>query len=288
MNYQEIRPQAPLSRYVECFWSLRGNATTAAPISQSIYPDGCMELIFHCADSFNRYSSRGMWELQPRQFLVGQMKRPVLLQPTGRVDVLGIRFQPAGAYLFLTIPTRDLMGRFVRLDELENPIFRELGVRIWDAATVSERISLLERTLTKQLANAPRSDWIVEAAVEIVLRWRGCVSIGQITAALGISGRQLERKFSVWVGICPKMFCRIIRFQHIFHAVEQQDVRRWAEVALACNYYDQAHLIKEFKEFSGQTPPSCFVEENSLAHYFTRAHRMSHSYKTGKSSPPRF
>ena len=286
MNYLEIRPQAPLSPYVECFWSLQGNATSTAPISQSVYPDGCMELIFHCGDSFKRHSCKGVWELQPRQFLVGQMKRPVLLRPTGRIDVFGIRFRPAGAYLFLTVPARDITGRFVRLDELENPIFSELGVRVEDAATVSDRIGLAERTLAGQLANDNQSDLIAETAVEIVLRRRGCVSIGQVAAALGISRRQLERKFSVCVGIGPKMFCRIIRFQHIFHAVEQRDVRRWAEVALACNYYDQAHLIKEFKEFSGHTPPACFVEENSLAHYFTRAQRMSHSYKTGKNYPP--
>src|SRR5512134_3672377 len=109
LDYREIRPRAPVSQFVECFWTLAGALPAAAP-PERILPDGCMELVLNCAAPFRRYHSRGVFDRQPLRMLVGQMDRHILIAPSGRVDLIGIRFHPAGARAFLPLPMDEFAG----------------------------------------------------------------------------------------------------------------------------------------------------------------------------------
>ncbi len=280
MHYQEIQPTSRLARYIECFWLLEGDAALRLQSPQRILPDGCIELVLHFADPFKRLRREGGWKVQPRQFLVGQMERHTLLEPTGRTEVLGIRFRPSGAYPFFNIPVREFTGRFLRLDEFAKPFAAEVEERLYEARTTARKIRRLEDILLRRLGHAPDSDKMIEAAVNRILRTNGCGSINGLSDHLGVSRRQLERKFALWVGLEPKFLCRILRFQRIFRALEQKDLEGWAAIAHACGYSDQAHFIKEFKAFSGQSPRAFFSDQNLWAHYFTRKNRVSHFYKT--------
>ena len=93
--------------------------------------------------------------------------------------------------------------------------------------------------------------------------------IDELAGRLGLSGRQLELRFKERVGIGPKLLARMVRFQRIFQALEARASRRWGRVAAECGYYDQAHLIRDFRQFTGQTPAAFFRDENLLAKLFT-------------------
>jgi transcriptional regulator GlxA family with amidase domain len=108
----------------------------------------------------------------------------------------------------------------------------------------------------------------------------GLVSVDQLAYEAGISSRQLERRFLREVGLGPKMLGRIIRFQQVFRAVER-DSAAWAEIAIACGYYDQAHLIRDFNQFAEQTPAVLFSKPSVLTESFTRKGRKSDFYNTG-------
>ena len=106
------------------------------------------------------------------------------------------------------------------------------------------------------------------------VRLDGRITIDSLADAAGVSGRQLERRFLQEVGIGPKLFCRILRFQQVFSAVTA-DSTSWADIAVSCGYYDQAHLIRDFQEFSHQTPAVLLAQHNKLTEAFTRKHRRT-------------
>jgi transcriptional regulator GlxA family with amidase domain len=109
----------------------------------------------------------------------------------------------------------------------------------------------------------------VSVAVEEMLRAGGLVEIGDVAAGVGLSPRQFERRFRAEVGLPPKLFCRIQRFQRIFQALESGPAK-WADVAVDCGYYDQAHLIRDFRAFAGETPVELMAEDTDLARHFLR------------------
>jgi AraC-like DNA-binding protein len=99
---------------------------------------------------------------------------------------------------------------------------------------------------------------------------------------LGLSTRQFERRFDATVGLAPKLFCQIKRFTRVFQVLGQPTAD-WVQIALACGYYDQAHLIRDCKRLSGRTPAVLFTDQADLARHFYRRFDVSHSSNTAKS-----
>jgi AraC-like DNA-binding protein len=97
---------------------------------------------------------------------------------------------------------------------------------------------------------------------------KGQVTIESLSKEFNISARQLERKFSSAVGLSPKFFTRIIRFQNIFRLVQNKQINSLTMLSYESGYYDQAHFIKDFKEFSGINPRSFFNQEHDLTDLF--------------------
>jgi transcriptional regulator GlxA family with amidase domain len=121
---------------------------------------------------------------------------------------------------------------------------------------------------------------VVQLAARIV-ESGGRVSVDRLATGAGISSRQLERRFLREIGIGPKLLGRIVRFQQVFRAVERLD-SAWASIAVECGYYDQAHLIRDFNQFAGQTPAVLLAERSALTEAFTRKARMSDFSNTSR------
>jgi len=199
------------------------------------------------------------------------MHRHLLIQPTGRVRVLGVRFWPGGSHPFLNVPQDEMADQVIPLDAVCGGGFtEELQSRVADAVTPGEGVRQIETALLQRLNRVGRPDDSFVAGVALILRSDGRVSIDTIAGEMGLSLRQLDRMFNTRVGISPKTLSRILRFQGVFKMLERnQHHRSWAQIAVDCGYYDQAHLIKEFKAFAGQPPTGYFAEPNMLSDYFT-------------------
>jgi len=275
MRYCEIKPQSPLNHFVECFWTLASTAPSTQ--AERILPDGCVELILNFGAEFSQHSD-GKQETQPRNFLVGQMTGPIMISPTGLVELLGIRFHPGGTLPFLRMPLHEITNQVVELGALSSKLERDLLRVTAQAASLSEKVTAVENFLTACLTTARHNSWPLTLAGKIVDS-AGKVSVDQLANDAGISSRQLERRFLREVGIGPKLLGRIIRFQQVFRAVEQCNTA-WADVALECGYYDQAHLIRDFNQFAQQTPAVLFSSQSALMESFTRKQRRSDFYNT--------
>ena len=273
MRYQEIKPTNTLARFVECFWTLEDDCVREPTKAEPILPDGCVELILNFGAHFQEYKNNGQHERQPHNIVVGQMTRPVLISPTGSVQLLGIRFQPGGTFPFFRLPMQEITNCVLALGSLTREFERDLISRVEAVPSVLGKIAAVEKLLTERVSSRKHESWIPELATTMVYR-DGKVSMDALATAAGVSNRQLERRFLRDVGIGPKLLCRILRFQQVFRALQRNDLS-WAALAADCGYYDQAHLIRDFQQFAGQTPASLLEHSGSLTESFTRKNRRS-------------
>ena len=277
MRYSEILPIPALTRFVECFWILENDAGPAATQPERLLPDGCIELILNFGEPFREHKDDGQEERQPQHLLVGQMTRPILIAPTGSVQLLGIRFHPGGTFPFFRIPMHELTNQVTDLRALSSDFQNDL-VRCVDKTSSLLKIAAVEKLLVERVRSCRNDSRLVSLVTKLV-QSGGQVSVDQLATDAGVSSRQLERRFLLEVGIGPKLLSRILRFQQIFRAVDRHD-EGWAAVAADCGYYDQAHLIRDFREFSRQTPALLFENPSALTESFTRKKRMSHFSNT--------
>jgi AraC-like DNA-binding protein len=239
---------------------------------QRVVPDGHPELILNFKQPFEAAFEGDRWHLQPRCFLAGQIDGPLLLRPNGPAKMLGIRFHPHGAAGVFGAPMQELSGRFTALADLSPPLARDLARALESPDPVSSAETAI-------LAAKTKADVLVAEAVRRITLARGASDLGALARELGLSVRQLERRFEAQVGLPPKLFCRLQRFNQVFRVLQQQP-SNWADTAVACGYYDQAHLIRDCKNFSGNTPAVLLADDADLARHFLLRFGVSHSYKT--------
>lgn len=282
MHYRVIPPTPALSNYLECFWTLQSRSTPSLLSPERILPDGCTEIVFNLAASFKRYHCKNTIEVQPQSLFVGQMRRFAMIEPTGEVQLFGIRFRPAGAYVFTHFPLAEMTDKIIDLDLVWNRFSRELAEKIHLAHSTQERIRLAEKALLARLDRRQDGDKTIEGAINTIIARDGLVAIDRLQKKLQLSSRQLERKFQERVGLSPKFFCRILRLQKVFKAAARHRPLPWSFIAAECGYFDQAHFIHDFKAFSGQTPAMYFSEAHEMSEYFTRKNRLSDFYNTNE------
>ncbi|MFL6248769.1 MAG: DUF6597 domain-containing transcriptional factor [Thermoanaerobaculia bacterium] len=221
--YLERQPSPALAPWVECFWT----RTESAPSGEHrILPDGCADLVFDLTDG--------------ESAVVGTMTRPLILPPGGASSMIGVRFNPGRAAAFLRMPLAEITDARVPL----RVIWKDWSDRAVD-------IAMLETELLRRLD--PERDRRVDAAVARIVAAGGNVRIDPLAREIGISRQHLARQFLHHVGVSPKTFARVMRFRRLTQSL---DARRegWADVALDHGFYDQSHLIAEFRELAGATP----------------------------------
>ena len=225
MAVYERAPAADLSEFIDAYWWSDGEATTR------VLPDGCADIIFDGREPT----------------IVGAMTRPI--EARSEPGMFGIRFRPGRAALAigapltevtdLRVPLRDVTKRFPPIDP--------------------GRIDRVERAMRSLFADR-RPDPRVDAAVDRIRRSGGRATIDSIAAAAGVSRQHLARAFAHHVGVSPKMFARVTRFRR---ALQMSGAGDWAALALEVGYFDQSHLIADFRQFAGQTPVPFFLSRQA-------------------------
>jgi AraC-like DNA-binding protein len=208
------------------------------------------------------------------------MSGPILISPNGAVQLLGIRFHPGGTSPFLRVPMNELTDQVTELGTLSTELERELLLVSEHVPSLPDKIAAVEAALTAHLLRSSPDSSATRLASRIV-HSAGLISVDQLASDAGISSRQLERRFLREIGVGPKLLSRILRFQQVFRAVDREDAA-WASIALECGYYDQAHLIRDFNQFAGQTPSLLLAAQSALTESFTRKARTSDFSNTSR------
>ncbi|MDI1451473.1 helix-turn-helix domain-containing protein [Polyangium sp. 6x1] len=255
------RPGPPLGAFVDCFWHYDGDPPPAA--RERALPSGCLDLIINLdADCLEFFAPDAVTPLGPFPGVVlnGAAAGFVTIGARPRNAVMGVHFKPGGAFPFLGVPAGDLEGMQVPLDALWGPSARELRERLAAVATLGERFAMLERCLRERVRSShARHPAVVEALRAFEDPW--LASVAQVNSLTGLSPRQLIARFREQVGLAPKAYWRVRRFQAALRRLESARDAGGAEIAAEHGYFDQAHWIREFRAFSGMSPRAYLARE---------------------------
>jgi AraC-like DNA-binding protein len=265
MFFTREEPSQALKPFVKEYWIVEDESTV--PVLQKIIPDGYCEIIFHYGDPY-RIKLHGKWEMQSRVLFAGQISNHFYLENSGCSGIMGIKLQPAAFYNLSGTDMTTFTDRVVDLD----PIMPEKFIKAPDGLadnkiTVTERICLAEAWLAEIVQQPLYNSLKVREALDIIFEKNGMVDIEEIAGHLKQTRRHLEREFKKIVGLTPKFFSRIIRFNHIFQLMKERD-SSWISIALDSGHFDQSHFIKNFKEFTGEEPSKYGFNDNNLANFF--------------------
>lgn len=270
MNYQVYTPAAELQSLVKCYWTLEDEAS-ALPVRQRVVPDGCMEMIFHYGDLYRQYLEDGSSLIQPRSFVFGQITSFLEIEPTGASGIVAVRFFPDGLTPFIDMPASCLENRAVGLQELFGEKGMLLEQEVIAAPGNEKRMELIENFLLSRLTEPATIDTITKACVETIFQAQGQIAVTELADKMKMNRRNMERKFLSVIGMSPKQLSRVVRLQSALKMMEQKKCSNLTDLAYENGYYDQAHFIRDFKEFTGTSPRSFFAKNTELSALFIAA-----------------
>jgi AraC-like DNA-binding protein len=263
-----IRPVLPpLAPHVEHLWMARGHLS--AGWRNMILPDGAMELIINLGDP-QKLCAQDNPERQTvfkQSWISGERTEPIVIDEAGHVHLVGVRLRAGGAWPFLGIPLREFTDQVVELEAALGPEVRALRDRMGAAPDDDARFDLMEAWLKLRARNRTQPTRAVSHALRAIQLGADAVRIGRMAEEIGISHKHLLREFDRCVGLTPKLLARLCSFQRTICTIGQRPTVDWPDTAARCGYYDQAHLIREFRAFSGLTPASYLTRRGPFLNY---------------------
>ena len=255
MLYLQHIPAPPLNRFVRTLWYAR--APQSSHTRERILPSGLTQVIVNLARDYLLDCPEGAPERRsPGAAVVGARSMYEIVNTSDMADIIGIVFQPDGFPLFASDRADLFSNRGVDLEDVWGTEVRELRDRLRELPSPAERLRCLERFLTH--AFAPRllqARPLHHCAVDYALRRFAhapvVVTVRDVARSTGWSERRFSQVFREEVGLSPKVWCRVRRFQRAVNELHAGVDVPWSKLALDCGYYDQSHFANEFRAFSG-------------------------------------
>ncbi|WP_179031104.1 helix-turn-helix domain-containing protein [Paenibacillus kribbensis] len=282
-TYIEKKPSAALRAYVACYWEsgpaarvVEGNFAAscedAASLSQldeaavdRVLPDGCTDILLE----YDPVSKR-----QEISYC-GTFTYPFVSarQAGAETRIFAVRFFPGGAHYFHGMPIHLFTGGNYRLEEIWPENVEIIGERISEAQDFNERVRIMDEYLSRLLLRHRTSDCdLMKNLLHRIFVNGGSVGVKELAEREAISERQLNRKFGQWIGISPKKFSEVVRFQSVLRTIQNGGPPDWTELALKHGFFDQAHLSRDFRRFYGDSPLTAAKDFRRLSDFYnTRA-----------------
>ncbi len=281
VRYVEVSPEPTLAGRIECLWSIEiGADDDLAP--RRVFPDGCIELIVKLGPSWLWRGEKGEFVEQPQVFFVGQLVEPLWLRPAANSRTWAARMRPGGAFGLLGDHLDVSLGAVVPLERVWSSDAAALASAMRTAPPDAQAV-VFQAALRSRAAQAAQAHPAVRAAVDAIVEARGMVTIASLAAASGWSERQFTRRFAREVGCHPRQLARTVRFQHLLKLIGDDPRIDWAGLAWDSGFADQAHLIREFRRFTGATPGSFADEALALARQFVSPERLERYFQPPRS-----
>lgn len=274
MDYLEVAPPSELLPCVKFLWQMRSSLSLPTASPSRVLPDGCVDLVIHVGDPPVEEDSARTANAT-RSYVVGPLLRSVDVRLAGRVHVAGVCLRPGGVSSLLGMPASALANQVVALREVSDALAAQLENELRSEAP-GQVLTRLAGELVRRYRGRLALDRIAAEAVRLIQLSKGAVSVAGLATTLGTSVRQLERSFDRHVGLSPKVFSRVARFDQVVRRLRSgRDGVPWCALADEYGYYDQAHFVHEFSAFGNMTPTAFEAEQVT---------RVSHSYNTETSS----
>ncbi|NLU92328.1 helix-turn-helix domain-containing protein [Chitinophaga sp. Ak27] len=267
--YRQYYPSIQLADIIECYWVLRA-PNSFMDVPDRLIPGGRVELIFNFGDPadwlITADNPHGTRVSEP--VIMGQRNQIFYVKSTGKIRMLGIRFKPGGLASFTNLPISDLLNMLLPAEQLLGKAVKSLEMRLSDYSDDDKQIQLLDAILKTELKNTPVDLLVVNQTIDMLRNSRDDISIDTICQQTGWYYKKLERIFLKNVGYTPKHYHKILRFNKAVRYMRTTNTL--TDVCHVCNYFDQAHFIRDFRLFTGTTPSQFKKEDNKIADFLIK------------------
>lgn len=239
LQYQEFVPHPELRSRIHCYWQITSTDEPLEPFIYRVIPDGCVDLLMNVVD----YEGA---------LIASTMREPAYVPFAGKTGYVGVRFLPGCAGLFLDVPLPDLLDTMAFIQDTRIVRDTMLETRLFEATDMTSRCQQLDAHFLKRLhASDAAPDKRVSAALRLIYQAQG--NLPSQTLAEVTGSRHLRRLFQKYTGTTPKTISRVVRFQALMQTLLCKP-NTFQQQSFDAGYYDQSHLIREFKALYGDTP----------------------------------
>lgn len=263
------KPATILAPYVKQYWGIEGATCPLNDYSITIVPTGLVELDFYLGTRPAIVQAER--DIADNSVLNGQQKQGFDIHITDKLLMFSVIFQPAGAMLFFDMPLKEVYNQNVPLKYFMKAPIDQLEDDLYKASDFQQRTVLMNEFLLKLLAeNYKKYAYArIENTIQLINNSYGAISIDELAANACLSRKQFERTFLDCIGSTPKQFLRTIRFQFVLFNKMHYKTHSLTELAHKCGYYDQSHMITDFKHLTGMTPKQYFSNCDLISDYFS-------------------
>jgi AraC-like DNA-binding protein len=269
MIYQSHIPPPPLSDFIELMWF--GDDYVVPHALERVLPTGDMSLIINLYEDRTRVYDRNdptKCKTLNGALVVGAYSEFSVIDTAEQRSTMGAVFKPGGAVPFFNLPAGELQDTDVPLDTLWGASAGQLRERLLEARTPDAKFAAFERALTEKIiAPLDTPHPAVSFAVGNFRRLPNR-AISDVTDQIGLSERRFIQLFAQQVGLTPKLYCRVQRFQKVLRRITRSNSSiDWPQIALTCGYFDQSHFIHDFRAFSGINPSTYVANKTQFQNH---------------------
>lgn len=255
MIYRVHRPVAPLGQFIEAF--VYFERVEHSHTVDRFLPNGDTEILidFHDTPQFI-YDNNTLKEIQAchHVWASGLRIEPITIPSGNGAAMMIIAFKKGMSAPFFPFPMEEIRDSVVDADLIWGSAFGLLRERLLDEKDIDRRFALVEDFLIRTFRSKLNTNPCIAFAVNEMIERPDSLSIARMNNKIGYSQKHFAEMFRRSVGVTPKAYSKIMRFQKAIRAIDAADQIDWQRIALDCGFYDQAHFINDFKHFSGFTP----------------------------------
>ena len=261
-------PTHPLNLFVNHFFYYSGYNPDHS--IDRFLPDGDVQIIFDLTnDPKFIYNNETLKEIQSCRnvWFAGFRTEPITIPSGKESEMLIVQFKKGRAFPFSIEPMQNLKNFVVDAELVIGPEILNIREKLLEATLPIEKFRVLEKQLLWVYLKQPKENPFVDFVVQTIIASPNQYSIKTISDKAGYSQKHIIKLFKEHVGVTPKEFLKVIRFQKVIQQVQYHQSVDWSQIAFDCGFYDQSHFIADFKDFSGFTPSDYIKQRGEFLNY---------------------
>lgn len=268
MNEFKYIPEGKLASYVKLFWL--GENYSPVSNKERVLPNGSSQLIINLGTNYFRHfegTDSATEKIYDPAVVAGIHTHNIFLDSHSRISTIGVVLQPGAVSALFDVAAHELTNQVISLKDIAGPGISELREKLIKADSPEGKFKLLESFLMRYLDQIFQPNPAVIYSAAQLKEKNGIQSIAELRNKIGYSSRHFSGLFKEIIGITPKQYAGICRFQHTLAAIRESRKPDWANLALNCGFYDQSHFIHSFKDLSGISPTDYFRNQQDSANH---------------------
>jgi AraC-like DNA-binding protein len=270
MILRQITPKPELTRFIDNFWIFENDAGLPTEDSRVIAPNGKAKFIYTYLNGLSTIDCGIQTDHKEQDiFFIGIWNKPVtLVSKSSITGTVGIELTANGLHRFTRFSASEIVNKIYSFTDIYGAAGRQLLERLANTGKLDDKIEVLQNFLIRTIRMIDRNNLLIDHSVELIKNTSGLLTINQLVSRMGYSKRYIDMLFKDHLGISPKTYASLIRFQEFYTRWANTDLKNFYQKDIYEMYYDQAQFIKEFKKYTGHSPRNYAQMKNEFGKIF--------------------